>query len=86
MICQFCGSRRIYVVDSRYHSQGYHRRRYRCVDCSCRFTTYETTIRPYIPDAAKKRASNLPRKLREAAREEAKETGEDVATILERWR
>lgn len=81
------------VVDCRLRGGNMKRRR-ECVSCGERFNTWETRRRPDTRDRsayfaaryaaqspeAKRRAA-----LRRAARQEAKETGEAVEAIYQRW-
>lgn len=42
MVCPWCGSRQVKIIDSRMTGKR-RRRRYECYDCRQRYTTYEYT-------------------------------------------
>lgn len=44
MICPACGSSNLYCIDSREMRGNKRRRRHKCLDCDCRFTTVEIIV------------------------------------------
>jgi transcriptional regulator NrdR family protein len=44
MICPACSSTNLYCIDSREMRGNKRRRRHKCLDCDCRFTTVEIIV------------------------------------------
>lgn len=80
--CPECDAR-TEVVESRVHQMEHVYRRRKCSGCGWRGITSEMVTGQY--DARIRRYTSEALYLRQQARAEAAETGEDVTTIYERW-